>query len=235
MNRHFDQSPEQPASPPSAALDVEAAAASPGPRANGRPTRACAEEIRSAILDAAMVEFTERDFHGGSIARIAERANVTRATIYHHFSSKEAILEKLCEHTTGRLRSAIDEVINAHRPAQEVLQDVARCLCKDGVSTDARSVSRILVMESDRFPELVRKGYELRWLALEPLSNYFETLSMNGEMTLDDAPRAAQQFMHLVSNSVESLFADDAMSWNERERWISFAVLIFLNGVLRAS
>ena len=67
----------------------------PSRRANGRPTRAQASEIQDAIFAAAMSEFSERGFHGGSIVGIAARANVTRATVYNHFSSKEAALEQL--------------------------------------------------------------------------------------------------------------------------------------------
>lgn len=204
-------------------------------RANGRPTRARASEIQDAIFAAAMSEFSERGFHGGSIAGIAARANVTRATVYNHFSSKEAALEHLTHRTSGRLRSSLEEIIDQDRPVWEVLQDVGRCFYKEGVSADSKSVSRILIMEADRFPELVAKGYELRWYCLEPLSNYFETLSMNGSMALDDAQRAAQQFMHLVTSSVDFLFDSEDTSAKERERWISSAVRIFLHGALRRS
>jgi len=204
-------------------------------RANGRPTRARASEIQDAIFAAAMSEFSERGFHGGSIAGIAARANVTRATVYKHFSSKEAALEHLTQRTSGRLRSSIEEIIDHERPVWEVLQDVGRCFYKEGVSADSKSVSRILIMEADRFPELVAKGHELRWYCLEPLSTYFETLSMNGSMALDDAQRAAQQFMHLVTSSVDFLFDSEDTSAKERERWISSAVRIFLHGALRRS
>ena len=202
-------------------------------RAHGRPTRARAGEIQSALLAAAMVEFTERGFHGGSIARIAARANVTRATVYKHFNSKEAILERLWGHTSGRLRSAIEEAVNSQRPVWEVLQDAALCFYRAGLSADAKAISRILVMESTRSPELVKKGYERRWYALEQLAGYFEMLSMNGQMALDDAPRAAQQFMHLVTSSIDYLFVEDAMSAKQQERWIASAVRIFLHGALR--
>lgn len=204
-----------------------------GPRAHGRPTRARAEEIRSAILAAALAEFAERGFHGGNIVRIAERANVTRATVYNHFSSKEAIMEKIWEFSAHRLRSAIAEVTDMRRPVWEVLQDVGRCFYRDGLSAQAKSVSRILVLESDRFPDLVRKSYQQRWVALEPLSDYFAKLSMNGTMALDDAQRAAQQFMHLVTSSIDFLFADEARARAEQESWIASAVRIFLHGALR--
>jgi len=207
----------------------------PSRRANGRPTRARAGEIQAAIFAAAMAEFTERGLHGGSIAGIAARANVTRATVYNHFSSKEAALEKLYQGTSHRLRASLEEVIDENRPVWEVLQDVARRLYRDGISGEARAVSRILILEADRFPELVSKGYELRWYCLEPLASYFEALSMKGVMALDDAPRAAQQFMHLVTSSVDSLFESEETFAKEHERWISSAVRIFLHGALRRS
>jgi len=59
----------------------------PSRRANGRPTRARADEIKTAILQAALAEFAERGFHAGSIVGIAGRANVTRATVYNHFNN----------------------------------------------------------------------------------------------------------------------------------------------------
>ena len=182
-----------------------------------------------------MSEFSERGFHGGSIAGIAARANVTRATVYNHFSSKEAALELLTQRASGRLRASLEEIIDLERPVWEVLQDVGRCFYNEGVSTDSKSVSRILIMEADRFPELVAKGHELRWYCLGPLSDYFETLSMTGAMALDDPRRAAQQFMHLVTSSVDYLFDSEDTSAKERERWISSAVRIFLHGALRRS
>jgi len=109
-------------------------------RAGGRPTRARADEIKSAIFAAALTEFSERGFHGGSIVRIAELANVTRATVYKHFSSKEVLLELLARHTSTRLRTSIDDVIDLGRPIWEVLQEVGRCFYKDSVASDSKAI-----------------------------------------------------------------------------------------------
>jgi len=214
------------------AVEAEDAVSS-GRRANGRPTRSRARTIKSTIFAAAMAEFAERGFHGGSIVGIAERANVTRATVYKHFSSKEVILERLAHHTSTRLRASIEQEIDMDRPVWEVLQGVGRCFHQDGLSTDSKSISRILVVEANRFPDLVRKGYELRWYSLEPLAKYFEVLAMNGQVVLEDAPRAAQQFLHLVTSSVDYLFAEEGVSPKEQDRWVDSAVRIFLHGALR--
>jgi AcrR family transcriptional regulator len=50
---------------------------------------------RRRILDAAVAVFDDEGFAGSSVDRIAARADVTRATVYHHFDSKLGLLEAL--------------------------------------------------------------------------------------------------------------------------------------------
>lgn len=53
------------------------------------------ERTRRRILDAAIGLFGEEGFQGTSVSRIAERADVTRATVYHHFDTKLGLIEAL--------------------------------------------------------------------------------------------------------------------------------------------
>jgi AcrR family transcriptional regulator len=59
----------------------------------GRPP--AGPERRDSILDAALECFVERGFHGTAIPQIAEKANIAAGTIYHHFESKEALVNAL--------------------------------------------------------------------------------------------------------------------------------------------
>src|SRR5690349_14476505 len=72
MKRTFSQPAGKQTVPKATGFEGAVAPESAGQRANGRPTRARAEEIQSAILAAGLAEFAERGFHGGSIVRIAE-------------------------------------------------------------------------------------------------------------------------------------------------------------------
>lgn len=218
----------------SATESVNEPLGSVGRRVHGRPTLARKEEMRSAILSAAMAEFTALGFHGGTIAGIGQRANVTRATIYKQFSSKEAILIKICEHSSGRLRSAIEAAIDLKRPVWEVLHAVALCFHQEGLSADSRSISRILAIEADRFPLLRTEFDQRRRYALEPLSTYFAKLRTGGQLALEDEFQSALQFVHLVTSTVEYFFPDDR-SLQAQERWISSAVRIFLHGAYRSA
>ena len=52
-------------------------------------------EKREAILNAAMQLITENGFHGTPMSMVANRAKVAAGTIYHHFESKEHLINQL--------------------------------------------------------------------------------------------------------------------------------------------
>lgn len=58
----------------------------------------------AAILGAAHAEFAEHGFAGGRVDRIAERAQVNKALIYHHYTSKEGLFLAVLEHAYERTR-----------------------------------------------------------------------------------------------------------------------------------
>lgn len=60
----------------------------------GRRTESV-QQTRRRILDAAIGLFEEDGLRGTSVGRIAERADVTRATVYHHFDTKLGLIEAL--------------------------------------------------------------------------------------------------------------------------------------------
>ncbi|MGU3584180.1 TetR/AcrR family transcriptional regulator [Rhodococcus sp. C26F] len=50
---------------------------------------------RQAILDSALRHMNERGYHGTSMRDIARGADITVASIYHHFASKQEILQDI--------------------------------------------------------------------------------------------------------------------------------------------
>lgn len=64
------------------------------PRSRRRPG-----ENRAALLEAAVVEFGERGYHGASTASIAARAQIPQPHVYVHFSTKSALFLAALEHS----------------------------------------------------------------------------------------------------------------------------------------
>jgi AcrR family transcriptional regulator len=58
-----------------------------------------AERTRSRVLDAAAHAFASAGFSRTTVEQIASTAGVSKAIVYHHFGSKEAVLEALLERT----------------------------------------------------------------------------------------------------------------------------------------
>jgi len=73
--------------------------------------RMSAADRREAILDAARAAFADRGFHETSLDSVAERAGVSKALLYEHFSSKRelyvAMLEMHVHELIGRISTAV--------------------------------------------------------------------------------------------------------------------------------
>ena len=72
--------------------------ASPGSGRGGpRGSYAKTEEIRSAILDAALEVFSQGGFRAGSLRLVAERVGMSEAGVLHHFRRKSTLLAAVLE------------------------------------------------------------------------------------------------------------------------------------------
>ncbi|MGL5358472.1 MAG: TetR/AcrR family transcriptional regulator [Shewanella sp.] len=70
------------------------------PSTHHRPPTAAATphavgDKRQAILATALALFVSQGFHGTSTASIAKQAGVATGTLFHHFASKDALMESL--------------------------------------------------------------------------------------------------------------------------------------------
>lgn len=94
------------------------------------------------ILAAAEAAFAEHGFDAASMSAIAERAGVSKANVFHHFSSKHVLYQAV-------LRHAI----------REVTEQLAHISSRSGaVSTDLAQFARghlASILEHDRFARLM--------------------------------------------------------------------------------
>lgn len=71
---------------------------------------------KDRLLDAALTEFVEHGFDGTSTAAIAERAGVTKAMVFHHFASKDALFLAVSERVVARAQQEYAKVIDETPP-----------------------------------------------------------------------------------------------------------------------
>lgn len=74
--------------------------------------RLAADERRTQILDAALALFVTNGYQATTVEEILAAVGIAKGTLYHHFPSKEAILEAIvlrtCERTAERARAIAD-------------------------------------------------------------------------------------------------------------------------------
>jgi TetR/AcrR family transcriptional repressor of mexJK operon len=125
------------------------------------PRRKRQAEKRAALLQAATAVFLEEGYFGTSMQVVADRAGVSKMTLYRHFKDKEELfLAMFFEHCMrSRDRAAVE-------PAQDVaeaaaaLEEFARGFVRAFTDPGMLSLFRMLIGETGRFPELGKTFYD---------------------------------------------------------------------------
>ena len=92
----------------------------------GRPrleqSRRPGKNAREEILDAAAELFTNHGYANTSTRKIADAVGVRQASLYHHFATKDDILEAL-------LAGTVDEPLRWPPSYREAVPPRAACMC----------------------------------------------------------------------------------------------------------
>jgi TetR/AcrR family transcriptional regulator len=125
-----------------------------------------AQETRSAILHAALTEFSSKGFEVASIRSIADRIGMQHPLITYHFRSKEILWQAVADYVFERVRQERDASLSSLGPARAV----------DRLKLAYRALFRFTVAfpEFHRFilQESLGSSSRLQWLAdafLKPL------------------------------------------------------------------
>ncbi|MEC0243827.1 TetR/AcrR family transcriptional regulator [Paenibacillus dokdonensis] len=95
-----------------------------------------AEERINEILDAADELFFQKGFDGTSTNDILEKVGIARGTLYHHFKSKEDIMDALIDRYKVRILDAAQEIAaNKSIPVVERIIQVVMALNISGGSS----------------------------------------------------------------------------------------------------
>jgi len=81
---------------------------------------------RQEIMEAALELFSQKGFHGTTIAEVAKRAGVGVGTIYQHFKSKEELYLSSLEERRQELLETLQALAQEEAPTRETLSKMLR-------------------------------------------------------------------------------------------------------------
>lgn len=96
------------------------------------PRRSLKETLRQKraelILEVAEAIAVEKGYHDTSMDEIAERAGVSKGTLYQHFSTKDDLFSALVEQTIARFEQIFEQVLASTSSAQSKLERILRAI-----------------------------------------------------------------------------------------------------------
>ena len=188
------------------------------------------------IIAAAKELFTSQGFGATSMDAIARTANVSKATLYAHFSGKEELFAAMVSgecRTQSRMLCAPD--LDDHT-LPEALAEIGRNFLGLLLSRQAIAVFRIVVAESTRFPELGRIFFDSGPNQMrESLADYLQKAAGRGQLVIEDSYRAAEHLIGMLQTPVHMrvLFGiKDHFTQGEVEQVVADAISAFLRAYL---
>jgi AcrR family transcriptional regulator len=109
----------------------------------------------AVIVEAGIALMSERGYNATSIRAIAKRAKMSTANLYHHFSSKQALLMHIVDDGIVRLRHDTDEALEAADGVLEELEAVIRAHVV--AHAERRSISFLTTTELRNLPAAERR------------------------------------------------------------------------------
>jgi len=208
------------------------------PQKNSGRTRTRSEVKRALIMDAAGDLFTEQGFSNTSMDKIAERAGVSKQTVYSHFGSKEGIFVASIEDKCI-LNSLSSEFFQQQASTAHMLLELARHFNELLLSDDAIRIMRLCCTSAESHPEVSELLYSAGFENLHRLlSDFLAQRAASGELDISNTDVAANQFLFMV-NSDEAfrgrLGLKPKLSSQEQDDYLKSSVRIFLKGYRRES
>lgn len=162
--------------------------------------------------------------------RIAERAKVSKRTIYNHFSSKETLFDAI----TGEM---IDEIVaisairyDPARSLEAQLLEIGRRKIDLMMCPGFMKFAKVTIAEHLRAPDLANDAYCRVHESKDGFRKWIAAAVADGRLCCEDPAITAEQFESLLSGAVfwPRIFNRPAPSPAKLEKILSSAVAMFL-------
>ena len=184
------------------------------------------------VLEGARKVFLRDGFEGASVDDIVREAGVSKATLYSYFPDKRLLFLEVAKTECAAQSDAAVAQVEASGDIREVMTTAAKRMVQFFMSDVGLQVHRIVVGESQRFPEIGREFYESGPARVHAiLRQYLQKAVEDGELKIDDIDLAADQLPELCKAGLHLkmvLGLRDAPTEEEIDRVIDGAVDMFL-------
>lgn len=181
----------------------------------GRPRKEASRDTKKEILDRALDLFAEHGFSATSMRQIAKAVGVRESALYHHFPSKESILERMLDTFGPGISLQITEIdvgsLVEALGAKGVLRQMMEMVLAVWATPQEQKIFRLMLSEGPRLDgEGVIHPSRFLFRARERVATIFEALMKRKLIRKSDpmtltlefiAPLVMLRFLYLVMPS----------------------------------
>lgn len=150
------------------------------------------------VLEGARTVFLRDGFEGASVDDIVREAGVSKATLYSYFPDKRLLFLEVAKCECQAQSDAAVARIAGTGDFGEALAEAASRMIRFFISDVGLQVHRIVVGESQRFPEIGREFYASGPARVrEILKDFLRKGVADGKLRIEDFDLAADQFAEL--------------------------------------
>lgn len=182
------------------------------------------------ILEAARRLFLEKDYDTVSVDAIAHDADVSKATLYAHFSSKEELLLELVKDDFSTVPS-LWEATPGPVQVEQGLRDIAQTFTRFLFADLAMPTHRLIMTYGRRFPKVAKV-----FMASGPIRHrneiaaFIRAAANQGDLKVPNVELAATQFLSLLvcDLPIRRELLQKMPSKREYETMAASAIAVFL-------
>ncbi len=151
--------------------------------------RADGARRRSEILDTAAAVFARKGVAAATVRDIAEEAHILSGSLYHHFDSKDQMIEEILRFGFEALVAGYRTAIEANGSARDAVRDLVRAgvtfmMDEPVVGTIIRNDSRTL-QQTPRFAFIIDYKHELERLVTGVLAQGVATGDLRADLDME--------------------------------------------------
>ncbi|WP_428350395.1 TetR/AcrR family transcriptional regulator [Lichenifustis flavocetrariae] len=161
-------------------------------RPRGRPQARPDAETRHVIAEAARAEFMANGYASTGMDAVAKRAGVSKKTLYRLVPTKAALFKASVADRIDSFLLAVDPDILALLDIEAGIERILHEFGRLTLAVDTIAIQRLVLAESDRFPDLATDFYAAAIVATHTnMTRYLTRMRDEGALVLDDPHVAA--------------------------------------------
>ncbi len=163
----------------------------------GRPKGSIDRDKQAAILEAAILVLSEQGARA-SLEDIAQRAGVSKQTLYNHYSAKQKLVEVLVQGHQVEVQTSLLWP-DPFSPPEETLAQYARVLLSQISQPSYRRALQALVRALRDAPEQAQRLHRATlYPSIARLAQFLAVETARGRLAVDNPQAAAELFLDLV-------------------------------------